>query len=58
MEMSGQLYALATFPMLNNELVAEWDPKTVCMIGKEDKILSLPGNEPRFVGRSGHGLVS
>jgi hypothetical protein len=53
MEMSGRIYALATFPMLSIELVSEWDPESVCMIGKEEKFLSLPGNEPRFLGRSG-----
>jgi hypothetical protein len=26
--------------MLNIELVADWDPDTVCMIGKEEKNLS------------------
>jgi hypothetical protein len=43
--------------MLNIELVAEWDPDTVCMIGIEEKIFPLPGNESRFLGRSGHSLV-
>jgi len=37
MEMSGQLYALAALPMLHIELVAEWDPEMVCVIGKEEK---------------------
>jgi hypothetical protein len=36
MEISGQLYAVAVLLMLHVELVAEWDPETVCMIGKEE----------------------
>jgi hypothetical protein len=57
MEMSGQLYALAALPMLHTEFVAEWDPETVCMIGKE-KNLPLPAKEPRLLGSSDQSLVN
>jgi hypothetical protein len=57
MEVSGQLYALATFSPVPIEYEAGWAPEFFCTLWRNEKSLAHMRNSSIILGRSVSGLV-